>query len=98
MTLFSLQWLNTIKAMFLEAEWARTKTIPTIDDYLQNACVSFGFEPIILTALYLLGPKLSYDVAENQEMNHLLKSTCICGRLLNDIKSFKVYSTFLPCL
>jgi ent-kaurene synthase len=94
LTLFSLQWLDLLQSMFTEAEWSRTKTIPTIDDYMQTACVSFGFEPIILSTIYLLGPKLSDDVAENKELNYLLKTVNICGRLLNDIQSFKVYSPF----
>jgi ent-kaurene synthase len=83
--------------MFIEAEWSRTKTIPTIDAYMQNACETFGFEQIILPALYLLGPKLSDDVATNRELNYILKTTSICGRLLNDIQTFKVYSPFMFC-
>ncbi|PNX78866.1 ent-kaur-16-ene synthase chloroplastic-like [Trifolium pratense] len=82
-------WSDSLQSMFAEAEWSRTKTIPTIDDYMQTASVSFGFEPIILSTIYLLGPKLSDDVAENKELNYLLKTVNICGRLLNDIQSFK---------
>ncbi|MCI33046.1 ent-kaur-16-ene synthase chloroplastic-like, partial [Trifolium medium] len=39
--------------------------------------------------LYLVGPKLSDDVAENQELNYLFKTMSTCGRLLNDIHGFK---------
>ncbi|MCH94549.1 ent-kaur-16-ene synthase chloroplastic-like, partial [Trifolium medium] len=87
--LYQMQWLDLLQSMFTEAEWSRTKTIPTIDDYMQTASVSFGFEPIILPTIYLLGPKLSDDVAENKELNYLQKTVNICGRLLNDIQSFK---------
>ncbi|KEH34009.1 Ent-kaurene synthase [Medicago truncatula] len=82
-------WSNMIQSMFIEAEWSRSKTIPTIDVYMENACETFGLEPLILTALYLLGPKLSDDVATNKELNYILKTTSICGRLLNDIQTFK---------
>jgi len=97
LTLFSLQWLDLMRSMFTEAEWLRSKTIPTIDDYMKNACVSFGVGPIVLPALYLVGPKLSDNFAENQELESLYKTMSISGRLLNDIHTFKVYSSFLLC-
>ena len=93
--MFSLQWLDLMRSMFTEAEWSRTKTIPTIDDYMQNAYVSFALGPIVLPALYLVGPKLSDDVSENQELDHLFRTMSTSGRLLNDIQGFKVYSSFL---
>ncbi|XP_045799673.1 ent-kaurene synthase TSP4, chloroplastic isoform X2 [Trifolium pratense] len=82
-------WLDLMRSMFTEAEWLRTKATPTIDDYMQNAYISFALGPIVLPALYLVGPKLSDDVAENQELNYLFKTMGTCGRLLNDIQGFK---------
>ncbi|KEH38225.1 Ent-kaurene synthase [Medicago truncatula] len=82
-------WLDLMRSMFTEAEWSRTKTIPTIDDYMQNAYVSFALGPIVLPALYLVGPKLSDDASENQELDHLFKTMSTSGRLLNDIQGFK---------
>ncbi|KAK7324128.1 hypothetical protein VNO77_27650 [Canavalia gladiata] len=82
-------WLNLIQSMFQEAEWLRTKAAPTINDYMENAYVSFALGPIVLPALYLVGPKLSDEVAENNELNCLYKLMSTCGRLLNDIHSFK---------
>ncbi|XP_045799668.1 ent-kaur-16-ene synthase, chloroplastic-like [Trifolium pratense] len=82
-------WLELLQSMFTEAEWLRTKAIPTMDDYMQNAIVSFTLGPTVLPALYLVGPKLSDDVAENQELNYLFKTMSTCGRLLNDIHGFK---------
>lgn len=81
--------------MFREAEWLRTKTVPTIDDYMENAYVSFALGPIVLPALYLVGPKLSDEDTENNELNNLFKLMSTCGRLLNDIYTFKVYSPSL---
>ncbi|XP_027342506.1 ent-kaur-16-ene synthase, chloroplastic isoform X2 [Abrus precatorius] len=82
-------WLNLIQSMFREAEWLRTKTVPTIDDYMDNAYISFALGPIVLPALYLVGPRLSDEVAEKHELNCLYKLMSTCGRLLNDIHSFK---------
>uniref|UniRef100_A0A0R0G697 Terpene synthase metal-binding domain-containing protein n=1 Tax=Glycine max TaxID=3847 RepID=A0A0R0G697_SOYBN len=66
-------WLNLIQSIYREAEWLRTKTVPTIDDYMQNAYISFALGPIVLPALYLVGPKLSDEDAENHELNSLYK-------------------------
>ncbi|KAL2330996.1 hypothetical protein Fmac_018577 [Flemingia macrophylla] len=82
-------WLNLIQSMFKESEWLRTNTLPTIDEYMENAYISFALGPIVLPALYLVGPKLSDEVAESQELNYLYKFMSTCGRLLNDIHSFK---------
>ncbi|RDY07072.1 hypothetical protein CR513_08859, partial [Mucuna pruriens] len=82
-------WLNLIQSMFREAEWLRTNTVPTIDDYMENAYISFALGPIVLPALYLVGPELSDEAAENHELNNLYKLMSTCGRLLNDIRSFK---------
>ena len=81
--------------MYKEAEWLRTKTVPTIDEYMENAYVSFALGPIVLPALYLVGPKLSDEDAESHELNHLYKLMSTCGRVLNDIHSFKVRNTSL---
>ncbi|RDY07071.1 hypothetical protein CR513_08858, partial [Mucuna pruriens] len=82
-------WLNLIQSAFREAEWSRTKTLPTIDDYMQNAYISFALDPIVLSALYFVGPKFSDEIAENHELDYLCKLISTCGRLLNDIQSFK---------
>ncbi|XP_057458256.1 ent-kaurene synthase 5, chloroplastic isoform X2 [Lotus japonicus] len=82
-------WLNLMQSMLTEAEWFRTKAVPEIDDYMQNAFVSFALGPIVLPALYLVGPKISNEVAESHELNSLFKLMSTCGRLLNDIHSYK---------
>ncbi|KAK7401598.1 hypothetical protein VNO78_13208 [Psophocarpus tetragonolobus] len=82
-------WLDLIMSMYQEAEWLRIKTLPTIDEYMENAYVSFALGPIVLPALYLVGPKLSDENAELHELKNLYKLMSTCGRLLNDIHSFK---------
>ncbi|KAK7243760.1 hypothetical protein RIF29_38571 [Crotalaria pallida] len=82
-------WLNLMQSMFREAQWSRTNTVPTIDEYMQNACISFGLGPIVLPALYLVGPKLSNDDTENHELDCLYELMSTGGRLLNDIQTFK---------
>ncbi|MED6146898.1 hypothetical protein PIB30_039054 [Stylosanthes scabra] len=82
-------WLSLIQSMLKEANWSKTKTIPTLDEYMQNAYVSFGLGPVVLPALFLIGPKLSGEAAEIQELHCLFHAMGTCGRVLNDISSFE---------
>ncbi|KAL5746640.1 hypothetical protein ACOSP7_027786 [Xanthoceras sorbifolium] len=82
-------WLDLVKSMMREAEWTRTKAVPTVDEYMTNAYVSFALGPIVLPTVYLVGPKLSEEVVRNPEFHSLYKLMSTCGRLLNDMQSFK---------
>ncbi|XP_062170077.1 ent-kaurene synthase, chloroplastic-like [Alnus glutinosa] len=82
-------WLNLLKSMLKEAEWLRDKSMPTMDEYMTNGCISFALGPIVLPALYFLGPKLSEEVVRAPEICHLFELMSTCGRFLNDIQSFK---------
>ena len=81
--------------MLQEAEWGLKKSTQTVDEYMTNAYVSFALGPIVLPTLYFLGPKLSDEVVESPEYHQLYKHMSSCGRLLNDIHSFKVQVLFL---
>ena len=81
--------------MLREAEWTRTKAVPTVDEYMTNAYVSFALGPIVLPTVYLVGPKLSEEVVRNPELHRLYKLMSTFGRLLNDMQSFKVYASFI---
>ncbi|GAV70224.1 Terpene_synth domain-containing protein/Terpene_synth_C domain-containing protein [Cephalotus follicularis] len=82
-------WLNLLKSMLKEAEWLRSKSVPTRDEYMENAYESFALGPIVLPAVYLVGPKLSDEVVRNSEFHKLYKLMGTVGRLLNDIRSYK---------
>ncbi|XP_008809130.1 ent-kaur-16-ene synthase, chloroplastic isoform X1 [Phoenix dactylifera] len=82
-------WLTLVKAMMKEAEWVKTKTVPTMDEYMANGYVSFALGPIILPALYFVGPEISVDAIGDPEYHNLYKLVSLCGRLLNDMQSFE---------
>lgn len=85
--------------MLREAQWLKNKSVPTMDEYMENAYVSFALGPIVLPALYLVGPKISEDVKGLRELHHLYRLMSTSGRLLNDIQGFKVSKNqeFLIC-
>nr|QWD59168.1 ent-kaurene synthase [Aconitum carmichaelii] len=82
-------WLSLIKSMMKEAEWLGNKTIPTIDEYNNNAYKSFALGPIVLPTLYFVGPYLSDEVVKTPEYHNLFRLMSTCGRNLNDIQGFK---------
>lgn len=61
-----------------------------MEEYMENAYVSFALGPIVLPALYLVGPKLSEEAVGSSEFDHLYRLMSTAGRLLNDIQGFKV--------
>ncbi|KAH9646275.1 Ent-kaur-16-ene synthase [Citrus sinensis] len=76
-------------SMFKEAKCLRNKSVPTLDEYMENAYASFALGPIIFPAVYFVGPKLSEEVVRDPEFHNLYKLVSTCGRLLNDIQGFK---------
>ncbi|EHA8590400.1 putative Ent-kaur-16-ene synthase, chloroplastic [Cocos nucifera] len=82
-------WLTLMRTAMKEAHWARTKAVPTMDEYMANGYVSFAFGPILLSTLYFIGPELSVDAIGDPEYHNLYKLLSICGRLLNDVQSFE---------
>ncbi|XP_012068527.2 ent-kaur-16-ene synthase, chloroplastic [Jatropha curcas] len=81
-------WLDLLKAMLKETLWSRRKLVPTVDEYMANGYVSFALGPIVLPALYFVGPKLSEEDVRNPEFYDLFKTMSTCGRLLNDWRGF----------
>ncbi|XP_013650280.1 ent-kaur-16-ene synthase, chloroplastic isoform X1 [Brassica napus] len=82
-------WLDLLKSMLREAEWSSEKSTPSLEDYMENAYVSFALGPIVLPATYLIGPPLSEETVRSPEYNQLYKLMSTMGRLLNDIQGFK---------
>ncbi|RLM80404.1 hypothetical protein C2845_PM12G17740 [Panicum miliaceum] len=82
-------WVNLARAFMVEAEWTREKHVPTIEEYMPVAEVSFALGPILAIPLYLAGPELSEDTVRGPEYRDLLRHTSICARLLNDLQTYE---------
>ena len=79
-----------LKSMLREAIWTKDDGVPTINEYMENGYVSFALGPIVLPALYLIGPRLSDEIVQSSEYHNLFKLMSTQGRLLNDIQGFTV--------
>nr|QIA61390.1 terpene synthase 5 [Chiococca alba] len=82
-------WLDLLNSMLRESEWTTDVHMPTLDEYMEAAYVSFAMGPIIIPALYFVGPKLSDEIVRDPEIRSLHKLVSICGRLLNDMQGFE---------
>lgn len=72
--------------MLKEAKWSMNKSESTMEEYMENAYVSFAMGPIVLSAPYLVGPKLSEDAVRSSEYYHLFRLMSTIGRLFNDMQ------------
>ncbi|KAM7528822.1 hypothetical protein LguiB_032232 [Lonicera macranthoides] len=75
-------------AGLIEAEWSRNN-MPTMDEYMENSHITSALGPIVMIALYLVGPELSEDAARSSELKKIFRLSSNIGRLLNDIQTFK---------
>ncbi|XP_042386088.1 ent-kaur-16-ene synthase, chloroplastic-like [Zingiber officinale] len=82
-------WLRLMKSMMQEADWLLTKKVPSWDEYMKNGFVSFALGPIILPALYFVGPELPESAVRHTEYENLFRLVSTCGRLFNDIQGFQ---------
>ncbi|XP_062226694.1 ent-kaur-16-ene synthase, chloroplastic-like isoform X1 [Phragmites australis] len=82
-------WLDLLRSMMTEVEWRVSKYVPTAEEYMKNAFMTFGLGPIVLPALYFVGPKISESVVRDPEYNELFRLMSTCGRLLNDAQTYE---------
>ncbi|KAL8147091.1 hypothetical protein AgCh_004711 [Apium graveolens] len=82
-------WLEFLNSALKEAEWVRDSYVPKLDEYMANGFISFAAGPIVLPTIYLVGPRLSEELVQTGELRRLFELMSTCGRLFNDIQSFK---------
>uniref|UniRef100_A0A0D9W9C2 Terpene synthase metal-binding domain-containing protein n=1 Tax=Leersia perrieri TaxID=77586 RepID=A0A0D9W9C2_9ORYZ len=82
-------WQELLRYMMEEVEWRKRQYVPTIEEYMENAVVSFALGPILLPAIYFVGPKIPDSVVRSQECNELFRLVSTMGRLLNDFRSYE---------
>ncbi|XP_071918528.1 class I diterpene synthase 2, chloroplastic isoform X2 [Coffea arabica] len=80
-------WQELLEGMLTELDWWRENSAPTIDEYLSVGRTTIGAKICVLTGAYFLGPKLSEDILNSEEMKSLWTHASTVGRLLNDIQT-----------
>ncbi|XP_062196251.1 9-beta-pimara-7,15-diene synthase, chloroplastic-like isoform X2 [Phragmites australis] len=82
-------WLDYLRSLATDAEWQRSKYVPTMEEYMTNSIATFALGPIILIALFFVGQNLWEDIVKDPEYNELFRLMSTCGRLQNDTQSFE---------
>ncbi|CAL1410220.1 unnamed protein product [Linum trigynum] len=82
-------WVDIVKGMLQEAEWCRTNTIPTLEEYMETSSITLGVAAFLLPAIYSAGHKLEDDVVRGPQYQRLFLLTTTIGRLLNDVRGFE---------
>uniref|UniRef100_R7WDL9 Ent-kaur-16-ene synthase, chloroplastic n=1 Tax=Aegilops tauschii TaxID=37682 RepID=R7WDL9_AEGTA len=82
-------WLQLLRTMMTEADWRMRQYVPTVEEYMKVAVVSFTVVPILLPASYFVRQALLACVVNSQEYNELFRLMGTCCRLLNDIQGFE---------
>ncbi|KAM0916838.1 hypothetical protein ACQ4PT_009874 [Festuca glaucescens] len=82
-------WQDLLRNMMTEVEWRETGYVPTPEEYMENAVVSFALGPVVLPALYFVGPKIAESVVRDREYIELFRLMSTCGRLLNDVQTYE---------
>ncbi|KAL6661772.1 hypothetical protein ACP70R_001156 [Stipagrostis hirtigluma subsp. patula] len=82
-------WLDGMRACMVEAEWRWDSYVPSMEEYMRVAEVTFLLGPIVLPSLYVVGPDLPEEVIRCPEYVELFRHMSICGRLLNDLQTYE---------
>ncbi|KAK1653817.1 hypothetical protein QYE76_071622 [Lolium multiflorum] len=82
-------WQELLRSMMAEADWRMREYVPTIQEYMEKAVVSFTLAPILLPASYFVGQKLLGCVVNGQEYNELFRLMGTSCRILNDIQGYE---------
>ncbi|KAL6651356.1 hypothetical protein ACP70R_010281 [Stipagrostis hirtigluma subsp. patula] len=82
-------WLDLLRSMMIEVEWRMSEYVPTIEEYMKNAALTFALGPIVLPALYFVGTKIPESVVRHPEYNKLFRLMSTIGRLLNDVQTYE---------
>ncbi|KAL6646141.1 hypothetical protein ACP70R_017749 [Stipagrostis hirtigluma subsp. patula] len=86
-------WLDATRACMVEAEWRWDGYVPSMEEYMRVAEVTFLLGPIVLPSLYVVGPDLPEEVIRCPEYVELFRHMSICCRLLNDLQTYEKESS-----
>ena len=91
MRYFLLQWATLCRSHLAEAKWFYSGYVPTVGEYLENACVSVGGPAAMFHAYILLGctlTKNSIDCFKNG--SEIIYWSSLITRLSDDLGTSEV--------
>ncbi|CAN6374612.1 unnamed protein product [Urochloa humidicola] len=82
-------WAEIVRAMMAEAQWTISGKVPSMEEYMTTGLPSFALAPVIAASAYIIVPELTEEVVRCAEYSELLRHMSVCGRLLNDLRSYE---------
>ncbi|KAM4103732.1 hypothetical protein ACJW30_06G100300 [Castanea mollissima] len=80
------EWANLCRAYLVEARWFYSGYIPTVDEYLENACISVGGHAAMVHAYILQGCTLTNDSLDCiKRSSDLIYWSSLITRLSDDL-------------
>ncbi|KAI3686194.1 hypothetical protein L1987_79867 [Smallanthus sonchifolius] len=84
-------WQDLCNSYIIEARWFNSGYTPTLNEFLDNGCMSIGIVPIIKHAYLLTLTTVSEDSLEQiQRAEILIRNACLIVRLTNDLGTSSV--------
>ena len=86
-----MQWANLCRSYLKEARWFYSGYIPTVDEYLENACISVGGQAAIVHAYILYGCNLTKNALDCfKNGSELIYWSSLITRLSDDLGTSEV--------
>ncbi|KAL6646143.1 hypothetical protein ACP70R_017751 [Stipagrostis hirtigluma subsp. patula] len=83
------RWQEAVRTTMTEAEWRWEHYVPSMEEYMRAAEVSFLLGPIVPASAYFVGPELPEEVIRCPEYGELFRHVNTFGRLLNDMRTYE---------
>nr|ACM92062.1 linalool synthase [Osmanthus fragrans var. thunbergii] len=81
-------WEDLIDSYLKEAQWINNGYTPSLEEYLNNACISFGATPVIMHVFFTLSVSIDKPVIECLYRTHnILRYVGMLVRLTDDLST-----------
>nr|QJX58307.1 monoterpene synthase 7 [Salvia fruticosa] len=79
-------WLDLVEAYLQEAKWYKSGYTPSMEEYVNNSCISIGAPTVISQVYYTLGSSKEKSVRESlYKYNHIIRLSGLLVRLPDDL-------------
>lgn len=95
----NFQWADLCKSYLLEAKWYYSGYTPTLEEYMDNACISISAPVILVHAYFFVTNPLTLDALEClKKYPDIIRWSSMILRLTNDLGTSMVSVVIYPLL
>ncbi|KAJ4703420.1 Terpene synthase [Melia azedarach] len=82
-------WYETFASWLTEAKWSRSRSIPSMDEYVETGMTSIATHTLVLIASCFLNPSIPNYKLRPAQYETVTKLLMFISRLLNDTQSYQ---------